>query len=161
MSPLSSILPLVLALQSVAWSAAVVGQVSRSPPTTRRAVVAGVIRVHDGDTFYIGDETIRLRGIDAPELGQPEADAATRRLAALLREGPVTVVRRGQDIYGRTLADVYVNGRDVAEVLRREGFDRRRWWRRRHSSGHQLLPAPVAWARVYTPRRFGRAPARG
>jgi hypothetical protein len=30
-----------------------------------------------------------------------------------------------EDVYGRVVADVFVNGHDVAGVLRREGFDTR------------------------------------
>ena len=93
------------------------------PPHT---VAASTIRVHDGDTFYTGVETIRLRGIDTPELGRPGARAAASRLAELLREGPVTIMPRAEDVYGRTVADVYVAGRNVADVLRREGFGKRR-----------------------------------
>lgn len=94
-----------------------------SPPLWHRhTVAASTIRVHDGDTFYTGTETIRLRGIDTPELGRPGGRAAASRLSALLHEGPVTIVPRAQDIYGRTVADVYVGDRDVAGVLRREGF---------------------------------------
>lgn len=79
-----------------------------------------VIRVWDGDTFYAGDETVRLRDVDAPELGAPGAYEAARRLGELLREGPVTIVPRAEDAYGRTLADVYVGGRNVAAVLAAE-----------------------------------------
>src|SRR5204863_181550 len=61
-------------------------------------------------------------GIDTPELGRPGARAAASRLAELLREGPVTIMPRAEDVYGRTVADVYVGGRNVADVLRREGF---------------------------------------
>jgi len=81
-----------------------------------------MIRVHDGDTFYVGPEKIRLRGIDTPELGAPRSRMATRRLVGLLREGPVTIVPRAEDVYGRIVADVYVRGHDVSRVLRREGF---------------------------------------
>ena len=90
----------------------------------RHTVDPAAIRVHDGDTFYVGPQTIRLRGIDTPELGQPKSRAATRRLEELLRAGPVTIVPRAEDVYGRTVAEVYVGGRDVAEVLRREGFEK-------------------------------------
>ena len=92
----------------------------RLPP--RQTVPPAAIRVHDGDTFYVGPEKIRLRGIDAPELGAPWSWMAARRLAELLREGPVTIVPRAEDVYGRIVADVYVRGHDVARVLRREGF---------------------------------------
>jgi endonuclease YncB( thermonuclease family) len=85
-------------------------------------VQPGAIRVHDGDTFYIGPDTIRLRGIDTPELGEPKSWEARRRLAELLRQGPVTVIPRALDVYGRTVAIVLVRGQDVAVILRREGF---------------------------------------
>jgi len=90
------------------------------PP--RQTVAPWVIRVHDGDTFYVGPEKIRLRAIDTPELGTPRGRMATRRLVELLREGPVTIVPRAEDVYGRIVADVYVRGHDVSRVLRREGF---------------------------------------
>lgn len=92
----------------------------------KHTVTASTIRVHDGDTFYVGPETIRLRSIDTPELGAPRAAAATHRLTALLHAGPVTIVPRAEDVYGRTVADVYVDGRNVADVLRREGFQKPR-----------------------------------
>lgn len=85
-----------------------------------------VIRVLDGDTFYAGRVTIRLRGIDTPELGQPKAAEATRRLSALLRAGPVTIVPHVEDVYGRLVANVFVRGQNVADVLRREGFEKPR-----------------------------------
>jgi endonuclease YncB( thermonuclease family) len=83
-----------------------------------------VIRVRDGDTFIAGSETIRLRGIDTPEWGQPKSRAATARLATLLGSGPVTIIPRAQDVYQRTVADVYVGGRNIADMLRQEGFEK-------------------------------------
>jgi endonuclease YncB( thermonuclease family) len=85
-------------------------------------VASHAVRVWDGDTFYAGDETVRLRGVDAPELGRPGADAAARRLRELLNGGAITIVPRAEDVYGRTIADVYVGGRNVAAVLASEGL---------------------------------------
>lgn len=76
----------------------------------------------DGDTIRAGPNRIRLRGIDAPELNEPGGQAARQRLEQLLQEGPIRIVPHGQDVYGRTVADVFVNGRNVAEILRTEGF---------------------------------------
>ena len=106
-------------------------------------VAPGAIRVHDGDTFSVGATTFRLCGIDAPELGQPGSWDARRRLAALLRAGPVTIVRRAQDVYGRIVADVYVGGRNVAHVLCAEGHAKR-------AVGHAKPRAPTG------PRHAGR-----
>ena len=69
----------------------------------------------------MGPERIRLRGINTPELSEPGGQAARQRLEQLLQEGPVRIVPHGQDVYGRTVADVFVNGRNVAEVLKQEG----------------------------------------
>jgi endonuclease YncB( thermonuclease family) len=70
----------------------------------------------------MGPERIRLRGIDTPELSEPGGQAARQRLEQLLKEGQIRIVPHGQDIYGRTVADVFVNGKNVAEVLKQEGF---------------------------------------
>ena len=76
----------------------------------------------DGDTLRVGSDRVRLRGIDTPELSEPEGEAAKRRLAELLRSGPVRIVPRGRDVYDRLIADVFVHGQDVAEILKSEGF---------------------------------------
>lgn len=80
------------------------------------------IHVIDGDTFKLGPERIRIRGIDTPELSEYGGDTAKQRLDQLLHDGPTRIVPFGQDVYGRTVADVFVNGRNVADVLRSEGY---------------------------------------
>lgn len=84
------------------------------------------IHVIDGDTFSYGADRIRIRGIDTPEVSETGGFEASQRLALLLQEGPVTIIPEGQDKYGRLLADVYVNDRNVAEVLRAEGYAKSR-----------------------------------
>jgi len=76
----------------------------------------------DGDTLRMGSERIRLRGIDTPELTEPRGQEARQRLEQLLNGGPIRIVPHGQDVYGRTVADVFVNGKNVAETLKMEGF---------------------------------------
>lgn len=76
----------------------------------------------DGDTIRAGPDRIRLRGIDTPELSEPEGQAAKQRLAELLRTGIVRIVPRGRDVYDRMIADVFVDGQNVAEILKSEGF---------------------------------------
>jgi micrococcal nuclease len=92
---------------------------------------AGAVRVHDGDTFSAVHGKVRLHGVNAPELSEARGEAARHRLAQLLASGPITVVPRLEDIYGRTVADVYVDGRNVADAMRAEGFDKPRLWRPR------------------------------
>ena len=92
-------------------------------------VPAGSFSITDGDTVRLGDERIRLLDIDTPESHQSRceresrlADAATARLGQILTSGPVRIDRRDTDRYGRTLAYLYVNGREVGRQLVQEGF---------------------------------------
>jgi len=78
----------------------------------------------DGDTIYVGDEKIRIVGLDAPETYQARCESerlrghrATAHLRGLLASGAVTLRRQGRDRYGRRLAHVYVDGRDVARLM--------------------------------------------
>lgn len=90
----------------------------------RRMSASQPIHTIDGDTLRMGSERIRLRGIDTPELTEPRGQEARQRLEQLLKEGPIRIVPHGQDVYGRTVADVFVNGINVADVLRNEGFSK-------------------------------------
>lgn len=87
-----------------------------------RTVDGRQVHVVDGDTFRYGTERVRLRGIDTPELNEPGGQAAKLRLEELLRSGPIRIVPHGRDVYDRTVADVYVDGQDVAERLQIDGF---------------------------------------
>lgn len=98
----------------------------RMPPAPSITLDPWKIRVIDGDTFAYGADRIRLRAIDTPEKDQSGGFEATQRLDSLLHEGTVTMVMDVLDPYGRTLADVYVDGRNVAEVLRAEGYAKSR-----------------------------------
>jgi endonuclease YncB( thermonuclease family) len=100
-------------------------------PHSQRRHDSGLISAHqitviDGDTLRIGAERIRLRGIDAPELSEPNGWAATQRLRDLLGAGSIQLIPRGRDVYDRVVADVFVNGQNVAESLKREGLAKSR-----------------------------------
>lgn len=88
----------------------------------------------DGDTIRCANEggqreRIRLSGIDAPETSacrrgrrcvKGDGAAATRALRSIIAGKRVTIVRLGRDRYGRTIAAVYVDKRNVAcELLAR------------------------------------------
>lgn len=89
--------------------------------------------VIDGDTFRYEGERIRIMDIDAPETHPPRCaherdlgERATRRLHALLNEGPF-VLRAGfrdEDQYGRKLRRVSRDGRSLGDVLIAEGLAR-------------------------------------
>jgi endonuclease YncB( thermonuclease family) len=82
----------------------------------------------DGDTLKYEGETIRLVDIDTPESFRSRCEhelvlalEAKARLRQLVDAGPLIVERHGKDRYGRTLARVVVDGRDVGGTLLREG----------------------------------------
>ncbi|MDY6960287.1 MAG: thermonuclease family protein [Pseudomonadota bacterium] len=97
-----------------------------SPP------VEGVaLRVIDGDTVAVGERRIRLMGLDAPEARGAKCPrekilgvAAKLRLAALTASPErVRLEPSGRrDRYGRELARLLVDGRDVATILIGEGL---------------------------------------
>lgn len=92
----------------------------------------GITSVHDGDTFRIGEERIRIIGMDTPEIGrragcvaeQVAAERARDYLRTQLMTGNVEIVRNGKDVYGRTLAYVRVDGRDIADTMLGNGLAR-------------------------------------
>ncbi|WP_241825902.1 thermonuclease family protein [Izhakiella australiensis] len=83
-----------------------------------RADVRGrVVWVLDGDTVEIYNghqrQRVRLMGIDAPEKFQPFGQRSRRALGALISGKTVTAVGKKQDYYGRLLAIIRLNGRDI------------------------------------------------
>lgn len=97
-------------------------------------LAGGPVDVIDGDTIRIGRERVRLMGLDAPETWRGQYDCpaerraglrSTRALAAILDAAEtVAVERHGRDFYGRTLARVFVDGRDVAGMMVSAGMAR-------------------------------------
>ena len=94
-------------------------------------VRAGMAMIADGDSITIGQERIRLVGIDAPELAQTcrregtvypcgrEAREALRRLAG---DGFVTCRGGERDRYGRMLALCRVGDVDITRARVEEGW---------------------------------------
>lgn len=84
----------------------------------------------DGDTIRVDGERVRIMGLDAPEMhGLCPAEVAAARRAkdrmAELVSGGVTLRPHGRDRFRRLLAVVEDSrGRDVADVMIREGLAR-------------------------------------
>jgi hypothetical protein len=94
--------------------------------TRERTLEPGRAEAIDGDTIRYGAERIRIRGLNTPELTEPGGGDALERLSQLLREGTIRIVPHGKDVYDRTVADVFVNDQNVAEILTREGYSKPR-----------------------------------
>ena len=94
--------------------------------------MAGNARASDGDSFRLGDDRVRLLGLDAPELAQdcvaadgnnwPCGRAARDRMAALLADGPVDCRPEDKDQYDRLLARCSIRGRDLGALMVTEGL---------------------------------------
>ncbi|MEM5872407.1 MAG: thermonuclease family protein [Candidatus Aenigmatarchaeota archaeon] len=80
-----------------------------------------VSEVVDGDTFKINGKSVRLIGIDAPEIGEPCYLDAKEKLKELIKDKIVRLEKdfKERDEYGRLLRYVYVDGLFVnAEMIR-------------------------------------------
>ncbi|MBP7710747.1 MAG: hypothetical protein KA100_06750 [Rickettsiales bacterium] len=85
---------------------------------------AFVTRVVDGDTLHVvldlgfkimHQEILRLKGIDAPEIGTQAGKKSARRLSKILKNVPFVIVKSFRtDIYGRFVADVFLAGQGAA-----------------------------------------------
>ena len=69
----------------------------------------------DGDTLVCDRQKIRLTNVYAAELNEPGGRVAKQRMRALIASGEVSLRPLGTDRYGRTLAEVYVNGRRIEQ----------------------------------------------
>ena len=104
------------------------------------ATVVRVARVQDGDSVLARDGTsFRLHGIDAPEYDQPYGREARRRLAALLSRGPVYVLEKDRDRYGRPVVRVWTD--DGTDVNRAMGCDGAAWRYRQYALFDRELSA--------------------
>lgn len=114
-------------------------------PAEGRTLVGRVSHVADGDslTVTIDDERfrIRLHQIDAPERGQPGADAARRALADKVDDRTVRVHVFTVDDYGRLVAGIGLGERDINRELVREGHA---WAYRRYLEDPSLLADETA-----------------
>ena len=92
--------------------------------------LTGTARVVDGDTIEMSGQTLRLIGIDAPELAQPcERDGkpwacgdwSRDALRTRLSGRDLSCSGTDQDRYGRWLVTCRLGGRDLGQVLVRDG----------------------------------------
>ncbi|MCY4112877.1 MAG: thermonuclease family protein [Chloroflexi bacterium] len=120
------------------------------------------MRVIDGDTMVVrmdgAEHTVRLLGIDAPELGDPGgqaalAEQATAALAALVGDGAVTLTAGGKlrDDGGRLLRHVARGNLVFSVELARQGWVR----------AHEYTPNTLLFGAIADAQREARTAARG
>lgn len=124
--------------------------------------LATVTRVSDGDTLWVrmddggARRKLRLIGIDAPELCQAHGAEARDALAGLVLGRQIAIESRYDDDYGRALAHVTQDGRDVARWLVAQGHAWSpgfRWHRGRYAGEQREAQAARAglWAQQDPP----------
>jgi endonuclease YncB( thermonuclease family) len=88
--------------------------------TTAAATIGGPARVIDGDTVVVAGTRVRLKGVDAAELGTERGENA-RRVMAMLVTGSLTCRLTGEKTYNRevgycsTTAGVDINQAIIAQ----------------------------------------------
>jgi micrococcal nuclease len=84
-----------------------------------------VTEIVDGDTLYVGDEKIRLALVDTPEYWEDGYDEATQFASNLCPVGSEALVDQDDDqlydSYGRMLAVVYCDGKNLNHELLKKG----------------------------------------
>ena len=96
-------------------------------PELKTATADTAITVIDGDTFVLSSgKTVRIGMIDTPEEGQPFYDSARVVLATRVLGRPVRLapIGKGEDRYGRLLAEVFIDTLNVGASLLRAGLAR-------------------------------------
>ena len=97
---------------------------------TQQVTTISGVEIIDGDTFRLANgDTVRLIGIDAPELSQPGGVLSREYLAHLICGKRVTLEKgyEDRDNYNRLLRFVYVNDLCINEEMIRQGYAEARY----------------------------------
>jgi endonuclease YncB( thermonuclease family) len=112
------------------------------PCTGQQPFTGLVSRVVDGDMIHVQrdnePEKVRLEGIDAPEMGQSFGPKAREVLMKKILARTVTVKPTGTDKYGRTLAVVWIDDRNINLEMVAEGWA---WHFKKYSQDTALAAA--------------------
>lgn len=94
-----------------------------------------MLKVSDGDTIniqkvengkFVGEMLrIRMYGMDAPEKTQDYGSESRQALEKLVTGKNLSVEVKNKDRYGRTVAIIYANGKNVNEEMVKTG---NAWW---------------------------------
>jgi endonuclease YncB( thermonuclease family) len=120
---------------------------------TINALQGQIVRVSDGDTVTLQSETgslkIRLAGIDAPESKMPHGREAKAHLAAMVLGKEVQAIVHKKDRYGRTIATLMLNTKDVNMAMLQAGMA----WHYKQYEREQTASAAAAYAQSETKAR--------
>ena len=105
-----------------------------------------VLKVSDGDTMniqkvengkFVGEVIkIRMYGIDAPEKKQDYGIESKQALEKLVIGKNLEVEEKNKDRYGRTVAVIYADGKNVNEEMVKNG---NAWWYQEYSKNYTKM----------------------
>ena len=84
--------------------------------------LTGPATVQDGDTIYVQHQAIRLSGVDAEELSEPNGPRAKYALRNLIGSASVTCVFTGDYSYSRTVARCYIGDIEINRSIVASGW---------------------------------------
>ena len=85
------------------------------------AWICGVPTVVDGDTIKIGRETIRLWGVDAEEMSEPNGPRAKDILASIVSGKPVKCENMARDKHGRVVGYCFTGTTNINRQVVAQG----------------------------------------
>lgn len=96
-----------------------------STSAAAEATLTGTVtHVRDGDTIEIADIPIRLNGIAAPELDEPQGQAARDFVQDLVSGKIVSCDLNGERSYDRVIGVCFVGDKDIGELIISAGLAR-------------------------------------
>jgi len=127
--------------------------VTRTVDPTAKIITGKVVRITDGDTLIVLDESntqhkIRLDGIDTPETGQAFGTKAKQALGNKVFQKSVRVEWKERGRYKRIIGSIYLDERNINKEMVEEGWA---WHYKQYSDDENLAAA----------ERSARAAARG
>jgi endonuclease YncB( thermonuclease family) len=97
------------------------GLLTPSASTTAALIISGPARVIDGDTVVVAGTTVRLKGVDAAELGTARGENARRMMAALVSR-ELTCRLTGEKTYHREVGYcTTTDGTDINRAIIAQG----------------------------------------
>jgi endonuclease YncB( thermonuclease family) len=84
--------------------------------------VSGQAMVIDGDTIIVENVRVRLAGLDAEELSDPNGRHAKRRLLLLIGPDRVSCKLTGEKSYNRYIGTCSIGTLDLATEMVRNGY---------------------------------------
>jgi endonuclease YncB( thermonuclease family) len=93
-----------------------------APHPAQGQTITGAATVQDGDTIYVNHQAIRLWGVDAEELAEPNGARAKFALRDLIGGATVTCVLTGDASYSRSIGRCYIGSVELNQSIISTGY---------------------------------------